>query len=554
MQRQTAHFRRSLAARRRALLLAWAEFLERAISDGPRPLRPLFEAELAFEQWAADLWHRARPHLHTLAAWIFVNVEETLTTAGPQLVSDADRLLPQAIRAGRTVHHGWRRFVDAADELDRHVSRRLPEVLSRHHQRRLAESLLATAAMLAVLGVAAAGNLDPSVRPFTVDRLASGEPARTEALAPRHEEAAAAPVPAPEPAAAAPAPAAAAPAAPAPPPPPAIPAQRGPVPVGKGMWIYVAEQAEGGNADAIVARAQATGLTHLYVRTGTLKGGFMAADFLNRLLPKAHAAGLRVYAWDFPYLNDVAGDVNRALAAIRHLTPDGHRVDGYTADIELRSMGVNVTPETATAFGTTLRRIVGPNYPLIATVPRPSPALVTYPFAEVVASFDAIAPMVYWLGRDPATDVIDTIKALAPLGKPIIPVGQAYDGSREGGPPGVPPRDQLLRFMQAAEENGAVAVSWWSWQHADQQAWDAVREAPSFTLPASPALSPWQIRAYQTLVATLGFSMPITGVWDEATTNAVKAYQVAARLPQTGVLDEATRGVLLTPFAPPLLP
>lgn len=554
MPHQTAHLRRNLAARRRALLLAWAELMERGLSEAPRPLRPLFEAELAFERWAAVLWRRILPHLRTTAAWIVANVEKTLTTAGPQLEAATDRLLPLAIRAGRTVHHGRRRLVDAADQVDRHVSR-LPEVLSRHHQRRVAETLLATAAMLAVLGVAAAGNLDPSVRPFTVDRLASRVPARTEAPAPAQQEAAAAPAPAPEPKEAPATPAAAAPTTPTPsPPPPAIPASRGPVPVGKGMWIYVAEQAEGGNAEAIVARAQRTGLTHLYVRTGTLKGGFMAADFLNRLLPKAHAAGLRVYAWDFPYLNDVAGDVNRALAAIRHLTPDGHRVDGYTADIELRSMGVNVNPDTATAFGTTLRRMVGPNYPLIATVPRPSPALLTYPYAEVVASFDAVAPMVYWLGRDPATDVIDTIKALAPLGKPIIPVGQAYDGSREGGPPGVPPRDQLLRFMQAAEENGAVAVSWWSWQHADPQAWDAVREAPHFTLPLAPALSPWQVRSYQTLVATLGFPMPITGVWDEPTANAVRAYQAAARLPQTGVIDEATRGVLLSPFAPPLLP
>jgi hypothetical protein len=603
MPRHSAHLRRSLAARRRALLLAWAELLERVISDGPRPLRPLFEAELAFERWASEAWHRLRPRFLALFAWIVHNVEDTLTTAGPrleadadrltsrivatarigrrllprlpalfawavrnvedtlttagpQLEADADRLIPRVVATARTVHRGWRRIVDAADDFDRRVSRRLPEVLSRHHQRRLAESLIATAAMLAVLGVAAAGNLDPNVRPFTVDRLASGAPARNEALAPQPEPAPE-PAPVPEEQAAPPAEAAAdAPsvAPPPPPPPPAIPAQRGPVPVGKGMWIYVAEQAEGGNAEAIVARATATGLTHLYVRTGTLKGGFFAADFLNRLLPKAHAAGLRVYAWDFPYLDDVAGDVNRAVAAIRHLTPDGHRVDGYAADIELRSMGVNVTPETATAFGTTLRRIVGPNYPLIATVPRPSPALMTYPFAEVVAAFDAIAPMVYWLGQDPATHVIDTIKKLAPLGKPIIPVGQAYDGIREGGPPGVPPRDQLQRFMQAAEEHGAVSVSWWSWQHADQQAWDAVRDATSFTLPLSPALSPWQVRAYQTLVATLGFPMPITGVWDEPTINAVKAYQAAARLPQTGVVDEATRTILLSPFAPPLLP
>ncbi|HEV3362957.1 MAG TPA: hypothetical protein VG795_02250, partial [Acidimicrobiia bacterium] len=34
-------------------------------------------------------------------------------------------------------------------------------------------------------------------------------------------------------------------------------------------------------------------------------------------------------------------------------------------------------------------------------------------FAEVTAAFDAIAPMVYWQNRDPATDVAGAIDYLA---------------------------------------------------------------------------------------------------------------------------------------------
>ena len=37
------------------------------------------------------------------------------------------------------------------------------------------------------------------------------------------------------------------------------------------------DQAEGGDVNAIVARARATGLTHLYVRTGSSVDGFYAA-------------------------------------------------------------------------------------------------------------------------------------------------------------------------------------------------------------------------------------------------------------------------------------
>ena len=344
-------------------------------------------------------------------------------------------------------------------------------------------------------------------------------------------------------------------ATPPPPAPPAPPAMRGALPVGKGMWLYVPEQIEGGNVDALVARAKAVGLTHVYVRTGSSRMGFYAQDYLNRLLPAAHANGIRVYAWDFPYLDNWQDDVNRSVAAITYTTPDGHRVDGFSADIETRAQGVNVAPDTARAYGAGLRRAVGPDYPLIATVPRPSAQLITYPFAEVVESFDAIAPMVYWLNRDPAIDAKGAIAALRPFNKPVIPIGQAYDGAREGGRPGVPSPAEIQRFMGASEWEGAPAVSFWSWQHADQAAWDAIRDAAEFRVTATTdVFTPAQVRAYQVLLSSLGFRVDADGVWGPATAAAVTAYQQAARLPVTGTIDAPTRAFLHTPFAPPVKP
>jgi hypothetical protein len=320
------------------------------------------------------------------------------------------------------------------------------------------------------------------------------------------------------------------------------------------MWIWIPERAEGGDVAAIVARAHAVGLTHLYVKIGSSVDGFVNQDFLARLLPAAHAAGIRVYGWDFPYLTHWQDDVNRALAAI-NFTPGGHRLDGFTADIELRSMGVDISPASATSYGSELRKAVGSDYPLIATVPRPSDQLVDYPFAELAASFDALAPMVYWLNREPGGDVAGALSALARFGKPIMPIGQAYDGAPEGGRPGVPPRAELLRFMQVAEQNSATAVSFWSWQHADQQAWDAIRDAGEFTLPAAPnPFSPAQIRAYQALLTSLGFPVSLTAKLDSQTASAVALYQLRANLPVTGVIDSATRATMLTPFAPPIHP
>ncbi|MFP5318014.1 MAG: hypothetical protein ACLGI2_06920 [Acidimicrobiia bacterium] len=262
------------------------------------------------------------------------------------------------------------------------------------------------------------------------------------------------------------------------------------LPSGKGMWIYVPDKTEKGNVDAIVAKAKATGLTHLWVRMGSAWDGFNVIPFVDRLIPAAHAAGIKIIGWDFPKLEPWDADVARALTMIRHTTPGGHRIDAFSADIETRAEGTRISPEAARSYGAALRAGVGADYPLIATVPRPSKERASFPYAEVVADYDAIAPMVYWLNRQPDSDVIGAMKDLAKFGKPVYPVGQAYDGAPEGGRRGVPPPDELNRFMFAAHQHGAPAISFWSWQAANQPAWDAIRDAIEYRVasgPGSPA-------------------------------------------------------------------
>jgi hypothetical protein len=259
------------------------------------------------------------------------------------------------------------------------------------------------------------------------------------------------------------------------------------LPSGKGMWIYEPAKTEGGNAAAIVARAQATGLTHLWVRMGSAWDGFNVAPFLDRLLPAAHAAGIKVIGWDFPKLEPVEADVQRAATMIRYTTPSGDRVDAFSPDIESKAEGTHLTPEAARSYGQALRGVAGDDYPLIATVPRPAKERPNHPYADIVAGYDAIAPMIYWLDRQPDTDVAGALRDLAKFGKPVYPVGQAYDGSPEGGRKGVPPPDELWRFMRFAQANGAAGVSFWSWQAANQTAWNAIREAVEFAPAPAPA-------------------------------------------------------------------
>ena len=258
------------------------------------------------------------------------------------------------------------------------------------------------------------------------------------------------------------------------------------MPTGKGMWIYEFPRTEGGNIDAIVDRAVANGITHVYPRMGSHWDGFNARQYLDKFLPKAHAAGLLVFGWDFPRLGDSLGsDIDRARTMINYTSPSGDRLDGFSADIETVNEGSHVSPSIALAYGKALREIAGPDFTLIATVPRPSPRnRPDYPYGEIVESFDAIAPMVYWLNRQPDTDVTGAMDELTKFGKPVFPVGQAYDGRAEGGRAGVPPPEELQSFMHSALAKGATGVSFWSWQAANGAAWTAIRDASEFSSAA----------------------------------------------------------------------
>ena len=321
------------------------------------------------------------------------------------------------------------------------------------------------------------------------------------------------------------------------------------IPVGKGMWLHRFEKANGGDPASIVQQALASGLSHLYLRVGSSRMGFYAQKDLDRLLPVAHAAGLKVVGWDFPYLDDVPADANRAAAEIAYTTPDGHRMDAFSADIETRSEGTNLTTVGVDAYGRWVREHAGPQFPLILAVPRPNPKR-WYPYEAAAANFDAIAPMVYWVNRDPATDVAGAIQALAPLGKPVIPVGQAYDpaidGSDSWGPPSA---GDINKFMQTAADLGVASFSFWAWDTANAEQWQAIGSSQLIALRPlanGPDLRE-RITALQRVLRGLGQPVAVDGTFGTHTQAALAEVQRQLGLPTSGQLDRATLIALKQP-------
>lgn len=324
--------------------------------------------------------------------------------------------------------------------------------------------------------------------------------------------------------------------------------------------------------NSMVTRAQAAGLTYVVVLLGSSDGTFDQQSFLDAFLPSAHAANIRVYGADVPSLTNPQADIARTLSEITYTTPDQDRIDGIVADLE-PGRGGAFNSAAGQTYGSSLRAAVGPDLPLVAAVPAPSgptPAVSApsgpvppvspppsaggaYPYAQVVAPFDAVAVM------DPATgpghaDLGPAMNALAPLGKPLIAVDQTLTASPPPSPTAPDPvRDQVLNFVNAADTMRATSVAFWSWETASQSVFDTLQAAPQFSLPAAPApMSASQVRDWQALLTGLGFPVPGSGQWDAPTTAAVKAYQQAAASPVTGMIDDATRTNMLTPFPPPV--
>ena len=252
------------------------------------------------------------------------------------------------------------------------------------------------------------------------------------------------------------------------------------MPAGKGMWIWQYGKTEGGDVAAIVARAKAVGLTHLYLRIGSRWDGFYGGPSSTSCCPPPTAPACWCSAGTSPGWRIVAGDV--AAGPGDHQLRDArrHRIDGFSADIET---GVGGHPHL-TRVGVGLRqadpRGGRARLTLIACVPDPSPRRGTSPTPRSSAlrrhrADGLLAQPPARHRRDPRRD------ELAKFGKPVFPVGQAYDGLPEGGRPGAPPPDELWRFFIAADSKGVTGVSFWSWQAADQRAWDAIRDATEFT-------------------------------------------------------------------------
>ncbi len=254
---------------------------------------------------------------------------------------------------------------------------------------------------------------------------------------------------------------------------------------GKGMWFtnYLPHHSD---VDQMMRAAKLAGITHVYAEVAITKYGFYARDTLNRLIPAAHKQGIAVIAWVYPYLRDVSLDVRLTKLVADYVTPTGERADGIAADIEEVTDRVSVY-----SYGQLTRALLGDDTLMVATVfhPRAQPG---YPYDAIAASWNVLAPMDYWHSRASkiysqedvlrfvAASIITIRSAMGASQLPIEELGQTYNMFTDDftGGETAPGRDEIVADMVAAKDLGCIGVSFFEWQTATQEQWQAISGYP----------------------------------------------------------------------------
>ena len=264
---------------------------------------------------------------------------------------------------------------------------------------------------------------------------------------------------------------------------------------GKGMWIWKYRQTEGGDADAIVAKAAAAGLRQLWVRVGDSKDGFYGRQVLDDLVPRAHRRGIAVIGWGFPFLFDPEADARWSAEALAWRGPAGEALDGFSPDIELAVDGVALSEKRVRVYLGLVREAARDRL-VVATVYRPSDRLwpSTYPYSAIAPYVDAFAPMVYWACLEPGAVTAEAIDRLRTL-RPVHTIGQAWDMSVDSGNRGAAPDQvEIRRFLDVSRRQGALGGSFWVWHLTGEEQWSAMAAYP-WPAPGGPVTGPASARS-----------------------------------------------------------
>ncbi|TML67120.1 MAG: hypothetical protein E6G11_13380 [Actinobacteria bacterium] len=249
---------------------------------------------------------------------------------------------------------------------------------------------------------------------------------------------------------------------------------------GLGTWVDIYDAGVYAAPEQTAARIAARGIVTVWVETGNYHS---ASDIVNparlaRLMEALHADGVRVVGWYLPGHTSPALDTRRALAMLSFRTPNGQALDGVALDIEsTRLRNVGLRSRRAVALAQRVRQ-AAPQTPL-AIIPfnprgleRHPHTWPAFPWAQLAATADAFAPMIYTSSSVKGFDATYgyVTRALRLLrddtGEPDVPI-HVIGGVANGLGP-----EEVAGFAAAvSDDGGTIGVSLYDWTTTRPAEW-----------------------------------------------------------------------------------
>ncbi len=231
---------------------------------------------------------------------------------------------------------------------------------------------------------------------------------------------------------------------------------------GNWLWLWRMD-AMGRDAKTLAKEAKGLGITGVIVKAhdGPIGGRWM--EQFRALAGPLRDAALKVAAWGYLYGKDPVGEAVRAAEVLEA----GAEFYVADAEVEFEKPGMG---EVAAWFFFHLYQ----NAPGSAPVGFTSFAITNlhsrFPWSTFGNHCRFAMPQVYWreMGFDPAVCWSRSWSSYVGLGRPVVPVLQAFGGVDPEG---------MLEVAELAKRYGCPGVSWWSWQHATTGQLEAIKKA-----------------------------------------------------------------------------
>ncbi len=305
---------------------------------------------------------------------------------------------------------------------------------------------------------------------------------------------------------------------------------------GAGLWVVDLPEADGGTADALIARARAARASTVLLRLPNLGRGL--GEFNGKLVADLKAGGVQLCAWQYLFGVDPAAEAALAIEAVKA----GAACLVMNVEIEYRGKYAD-----ARRYLDLLRAGIGQNYPLGLTSFFNPASHPDTPISVFLGPGGAQVnmPQVYWTtaGTTPGAMSIAAAKANRIYGRPLAPLGETAGASY----------DDVLSFRSIWAAYGAQGLGWYRWQGTTPEGWNGLAQlTPAFDPPADPG---WlqvtagargdSVRWLQRHLAAFDGSVAIDGTYGAGTMAAVRAFQASRGLPVTGTVADKTWPELL---------